>query len=142
MKGVLVPPSSVGLCMDTTFKTTWADIEECGCWMEDKSMPSCVRNGQAVVQTAIPASREAQSLSPHTLPAFGAVRIFDLGHPQGCLGDSVGKNPPADAGDTGDSGLIPGSGRSLGAGNGNRLQYSCLGSLAWTEESGGPRPMG
>ena len=33
------------------------------------------------------------------------------------------KNPPAN---TRDSGLIPGSGRSLGVGNGNSLQYSCL----------------
>ena len=30
------------------------------------------------------------------------------------------------AGDTGDAGLIPGSGRSSGEGNGNPLQYSCL----------------
>jgi len=30
-------------------------------------------------------------------------------------------------GDTGDMGLIPGSGRSPGGGNGNPLQYSCLG---------------
>ena len=30
------------------------------------------------------------------------------------------------AGDTGDVGLIPGSGRSPGEGNGNPLQYSCL----------------
>ena len=29
----------------------------------------------------------------------------------------------------GDTGLIPGSGRSLGEGNGNPLQYSCLGNL-------------
>ena len=28
--------------------------------------------------------------------------------------------------DTGDMGSIPGSGRSLGKGNGNSLQYSCL----------------
>ena len=28
--------------------------------------------------------------------------------------------------DTGDMGSIPGSGRSLGKGNGNPLQYSCL----------------
>ena len=28
--------------------------------------------------------------------------------------------------DTGDSGSIPGSGRSLGEGNGNLVQYSCL----------------
>ena len=33
------------------------------------------------------------------------------------------KNPPADAGDSRDSGLIPGSGRSAGKGNGNPFQY-------------------
>ena len=33
------------------------------------------------------------------------------------------KNPPANAGDVGS---IPGSGRSLGVGNNNLLQYSCL----------------
>ena len=36
------------------------------------------------------------------------------------------KNLPADAGDKGDVGSIPGSGRSPGEGNGNPLQYSCL----------------
>ena len=36
------------------------------------------------------------------------------------------KNPPADAGDTRDLGLIPGSGKSPGVGYGNPLQYSCL----------------
>ena len=36
------------------------------------------------------------------------------------------KNPPAHAGDAGDLGLIPGSGRSPGGGNSNPLQYSCL----------------
>ena len=35
------------------------------------------------------------------------------------------KNPPANAGD---SGLIPGSRRCPGEGNGNLLQYSCLGN--------------
>ena len=40
-----------------------------------------------------------------------------------CLG---GKEPPANAGDAGDAGLIPGSGRSLGGGNGDPLQYPCL----------------
>ena len=37
------------------------------------------------------------------------------------------KNPPAYAGDAEDVGSIPGS-RSLGEGNGNPLQYSCLGN--------------
>ena len=36
------------------------------------------------------------------------------------------KNPPANAGDTRNEGLIPGLGRSSGVGNGNPLQYSCL----------------
>ena len=36
------------------------------------------------------------------------------------------KNPPANAGDTRDMGLIPGLGGSPGGGNGNPLQYSCL----------------
>ena len=38
----------------------------------------------------------------------------------------VVKNPPAKAGDTRDTGLIPGSGRSPGGGHGNPRQYSCL----------------
>ena len=36
------------------------------------------------------------------------------------------KNLPASAGDSGDSGLIPGLERSPGEGNGNSLQYACL----------------
>ena len=36
------------------------------------------------------------------------------------------KNLLANAGDTGDSGSIPGLGRSLGEGKGNPLQYLCL----------------
>jgi len=41
----------------------------------------------------------------------------------GFPGGSVGKNPPANAGD---AGLIPGLGRFPGEGNGKPLQYSCL----------------
>ena len=48
------------------------------------------------------------------------VYIF-MGFP----GDSVVKNLPANAQD---ARLIPGSGRSPGGGNGNPLQYSCLGN--------------
>ena len=40
---------------------------------------------------------------------------------------SAVKNPPANGGGARDSGLIPGSGRPPGKGNGNPLQYSCLG---------------
>ena len=37
----------------------------------------------------------------------------------------VVRNPPANAGDVRDTGLIPASGRSPGGGPGNPLQYSC-----------------
>ena len=36
------------------------------------------------------------------------------------------KNPPANAGNIRDMGLIPGLGRFPGGGNGNPFQYSCL----------------
>ena len=47
------------------------------------------------------------------------MRIYYMGFP----GGSEGK---ASACNAGDLGLIPGSGRSPGEGNGNPLQYSCL----------------
>ena len=43
----------------------------------------------------------------------------------GFPGDTEVKIPPAN---TGDAGLIPGSGRSLAGENGNPLQYSSLGN--------------
>ena len=48
-------------------------------------------------------------------------------------GGSDGKQSACNAGDLGS---IPGSGRSPGEGNGNPLQYSCLGKIPWTEETG------
>ena len=47
--------------------------------------------------------------------------LYKLGFP----GGSVEKKLPTNAGDTG---LIPGLGRSPGAGNGNPFQYSSLGN--------------
>ena len=44
------------------------------------------------------------------------------GFPRG----SVVKNLSANAGDTGDAGLIPGSGRATGGGNSKLFQFSCL----------------
>ena len=41
-------------------------------------------------------------------------------------GGAVVKNPPANAENEGDTGMIPGLGRSPGEWNGNLLQYSCL----------------
>ena len=41
------------------------------------------------------------------------------------------KNPPANAADTGNAGMIPGFGRSSGGGNGSPLQCSCLDRGTW-----------
>ena len=50
------------------------------------------------------------------------IYIYMMGFP----GGSVVKNLPANAGDIGDTGSIPGLGRSPGEGNGNLFQCSCL----------------
>ena len=44
------------------------------------------------------------------------------------MGFHGGSNGKKSAYNVGDWGLIPGSGRSLGQGNGNPLQYFCLGN--------------
>ena len=55
-------------------------------------------------------------------------------------GAAMVKNPPANAGDTGDMGLIPGSGRSPGGGN---FQSSSLAwRIPWTREPGKLQSMG
>ena len=54
----------------------------------------------------------------------------------GFPGGTVVKNPSVNAGDSREPGLIPGSGRSPGEGNGNPLQYSCW-ETPWTEEPDG-----
>ena len=46
----------------------------------------------------------------------------------GFPGDSVIKNLPTNAGDAGDMGSIPGSGRPPGKANGDPLQHSRLGN--------------
>ena len=62
----------------------------------------------------------------------------------GFPGSTVIKNPPANAGDTGVVGLIPGLGRCPGEGNGNPLLYSCYRNLMkrrawWATVYGGHR---
>ena len=51
-----------------------------------------------------------------------------MGFPGGFPGGSVVKNPPANAEDAEDAGLIPGLERSPGGGNDNPLWYSELGN--------------
>ena len=51
------------------------------------------------------------------------------GQDRGVPGGSVHKESTCNAGDAAEEGSIPRSGRPPGEGNGNPLQYSCLGNL-------------
>ena len=62
-----------------------------------------------------------QSMGSQSRTQLNDFTFFLYGFP----GGSMVKNPPANAGD---AGSIPGSGRAPGEGNGNPLQYSCLGN--------------
>ena len=75
--------------------------------------------GQSIGASASPSvlSMNVQGLLPLGPITLGAILSFP--------GGSVVKNLPANAGGVG---FIPGLGRSLGEGNHNRLQYSCLGN--------------
>ena len=77
--------------------------------------------------------------NPITL-GWGFQHIKRVEGNMGFPGGSVVKNLPANAGDTGDAGLIPGLARSVGGGNSNPLQYSCLGK-PWTEGTDGLQSM-
>ena len=65
-------------------------------------------------------SREKGATEKHRATQLASKK--EKGFPDG----SAGKESACNAGDTGDVGLIPGSGRSPGEGNGNPLQYSSL----------------
>ena len=57
-----------------------------------------------------------------------SMGLQGVGHDSGIKnsdspGGSVVKDPPANAGAAGDTGSIPGSGRTPGGGNGNPLQH-------------------
>ena len=79
----------------------------------------------------VPAPSGCVSLPGHWPLGASVYSSGKKGFPSG----SAGKASTCNAGDTGDSGLIPGSGRSPGEGSGNPLQYSCqknpMGREAW-----------
>ena len=63
--------------------------------------------------------------------------LYELGFP----GGTVVKNSPANAGDTEDSGLIPGLGRFPGGGHATRSSIFAW-EIPWTEEPGRLQTMG
>ena len=75
-------------------------------------------------------SFRALQINSVAICARAQVQGFYIGFPylteRASQGELTVKNPPANAGDIRDSGLIPGSGGSPEEGNGNPLQYYCL----------------
>ena len=59
-------------------------------------------------------------------PPSSSPRVPASPRSENQVGGTLVKNPPANTGDSGDIGLIPGSGRFPGGGNVHLLQYSCL----------------
>ena len=68
--------------------------------------------------------------------------IYITMYKMGFQGGAVVKNPPANTGDAGDVGLIPGSRRSPGEGNGNLLQCSCMKKFHGQRSLAGYSPWG
>ena len=66
------------------------------------------------------------SMEIYTLPRVKQIASENLLYDSGSSGFPGGSEVKASAWNAGDPGLIPGSGRSPGEGNGNPLQYSCL----------------
>ena len=62
------------------------------------------------------------SSTPRYIKYFPIQAFLLLGFP----GGASGRELASIAGDTGDTGLIPGSGSSPGGGNGNPFSHSCL----------------
>ena len=81
------------------------------------SVPLCTRNPRVTQGVRIPSSLKytsqirQESTLKNGLPMWPSLVV---------------KNSPANAGDTGDAGSIPGLGRTPIVGNGNSLQYFCL----------------
>ena len=65
-------------------------------------------------------------INPHGLPTMSRTELFQGGPSSPSKGSAFFVVALCWRGDTRDTGLIPGSGRSPGEGSGNPLQYSCL----------------
>ena len=88
------------------------------------SSRACVLNQYAMLPHSSTMLRRTENiLIIYIFNLYNLIFVVIYGFPGGL---TVVKNLPANAGGARDVGLIPGSGRSPGEGNGNSLQNSCL----------------
>ena len=93
-------------------------------WTIAYKVPPSVEFSRQEYWSGLPFPSPGDLPNPGIEPGSPALQADAL--PSEPPGGSVVKHPSASAGARGDAGLIPGLGRSLGEGNGNPLQYSCL----------------
>ena len=80
-----------------------------------------------MLNTVLPSTNTPKkNLSSPNFDVLAVIALIITGN--GFPDSSAGKESTGNARDTGDSGSILGSGRSLGEGGGNPLQCSCLGN--------------
>ena len=103
----------------------WAQHQE----YSGEQETQCLLFGKVRLNPGLPHCRQRLYPLSHQGSPLGKINISCKGFP----GGSVVKNLPTNPGH---SSLILGSGRSPGVGNGNPLQYYCLGKIPWTEEPG------
>ena len=115
----LVMFQEMGTTMDSTkIHTSWSSVLECG---ERRKAKHLFRWWYSLWRN----TKRGQEIGPG-------------GGGSGFPGGSAVKNPPANAGDTGVVGSIPGSGRSPGGENGNLLKWeNCMDRGVWRPQSAG-----
>ena len=96
-------------------------------WSSQTTLPSPESKHLLLIKRKLDAGEITQDLDPGSLhlPALHTVGLmsWEQALSTSFPGGSDGQESACNAGDTGS---IPGSGRSPGGGNGNSLQYSCL----------------
>ena len=101
-------------------------------------LPVCSQSHMWILHTRWPKRRTSL---PGLREPFMWILLETFKNHLGLPGGWMVKNPPANAGDAGDRGSIPGSGGSPGEGNGKSLQYSCL-EIPWAVEPSGLQSTG
>ena len=136
--GILLQYSCLENPMDGgAWKAAVHGVTEGRTWLSDFTFHFHALEKEMATHSSVLAWRIPGTEHPGGLPSMGSHRV---GHDwsdsaagavcsyRGLPGGPVVENTPANAGDARDAGLISGSGRSPRVGNGNPLQYSCLGN--------------